>query len=177
MHALLFILRTRACVHVAFTCACVHVAYTCACVHVAYECACVHVAYTCACVHVAYTCACVHVAYTCACVHVAYECLCSCCVRVLVFMLRTSACVYVAVRVGTRQRSRIRVRGSLTLVDHASAVDSLKVGWNYPLRKWVRIGLCHLLVVIYFKSLAKYTVSHAHTHAQAHAQTIILNMV
>ena len=58
----MFMLRTCACVHVAYLCACVHVAYTCACVHVAYTCASVHVAYTCACVHVAYTCACVHVA-------------------------------------------------------------------------------------------------------------------
>ena len=34
--------------------------------------------------------------HTCACVHVAYVCLCSCCIRVLVFMLHTCACVHVA---------------------------------------------------------------------------------
>ena len=33
--------------------------------------------------------------HTCACVHAAYVCLCSCCVRVLVFMLCTCACVHV----------------------------------------------------------------------------------
>ena len=68
---------------------------TCACVHVAYVCLC-----SC-CVRVL-----VFMLRTCACVHVAYVCLCSCCVRALVFMLRTCACVHV-VRLRTRQGRQI----------------------------------------------------------------------
>ena len=45
---------------------------------------------------------------TCACVHIAYVYLCSCCVRVLVFILRTCTCVHVAyVCLCSRDSSRL----------------------------------------------------------------------
>ena len=46
----------------------------------------------------------------CPCVHVAYLFLCSCCVRVLVFMLRTCACV--ALTNYGKELPRIRIRNS-----------------------------------------------------------------
>ena len=74
----------RALVYMLRTCACVHVAYVrlCTC--------CVRAMCTC-CVR-----ALVLMLRTCACVHVAYVRLCTCCVRALVLMLRTCACVHVA---------------------------------------------------------------------------------